>query len=42
MALETLLTNDGVARDLGAEGARRVEAFDLASVAARFLSVVPS
>lgn len=42
MALETLLTNDGLARDLGAEGARRVEAFDLARVAARFLAVVSS
>jgi glycosyltransferase involved in cell wall biosynthesis len=42
MALETLLTNRGLARDLGAEGARRVEAFDLTPVAARFLAVLPS
>jgi glycosyltransferase involved in cell wall biosynthesis len=42
MALETLLTNCGLARDLGAEGARRVAAFDLTPVAARFLAALPS
>ena len=42
MALETLLLNEGLARELGAEGARRVEAYDLAAVATRFLAVVPS
>jgi glycosyltransferase involved in cell wall biosynthesis len=42
MALETLLRNNGLARDLGAEGARRVEAFDLTPVAARFLAALPS
>ncbi len=41
MALETLLRNEGLARDLGAEGARRVEAFDLVPVAARFVEALP-
>jgi glycosyltransferase involved in cell wall biosynthesis len=41
MALETLLTNDGLRRDFGAAGARRVEALDLERVAARFLEALP-
>jgi glycosyltransferase involved in cell wall biosynthesis len=40
MALETLLTNDGLRADLGAAGARRVEALDLEPVARRFVEVV--
>lgn len=41
-ALETLLVNEGVRKDLGAEGARRVQAFDLTTVAARFLEALPA
>lgn len=41
MAMETLLTNRGLAQDFGAAGARRVEAFDLVSVARRFLEALP-
>lgn len=41
MAMGTLLTNRGLARDLGAAGARRVEAFDLVPVARRFLEALP-
>jgi glycosyltransferase involved in cell wall biosynthesis len=41
MALETLLTNEGLRRELGATGARRVEALDLERVAARFLEALP-
>jgi len=41
MAMETLLMNEGLARDLGAAGARRVEAFDLEPVARRFLEALP-
>lgn len=41
MAMETLLMNRGLARDFGAAGARRVEAFDLAPVARRFLEALP-
>jgi glycosyltransferase involved in cell wall biosynthesis len=41
MAMETLLLNTGLARDFGAAGARRVEAFDLPSVARRFLEALP-
>ena len=39
MALETLLENDGLRADLGAAGAARVAAFDLETVAHRFLEV---
>ena len=39
MALETLLTNDGLRADLGAAGAARVAAFDLEPVARRFVEV---
>lgn len=41
MAMETLLLNEGLARDFGAAGARRVEAFDLEPVARRFLEALP-
>jgi glycosyltransferase involved in cell wall biosynthesis len=41
MAMETLLMNRGLARDFGAAGARRVEAFDLVPVARRFLEALP-
>ena len=41
MALETLLTNEGLRRELGATGAQRVEALDLERVAARFLEALP-
>jgi len=40
MALETLLMNDGLRTDLGAAGAARVAALDLAPVARRFVEVV--
>jgi glycosyltransferase involved in cell wall biosynthesis len=40
MALQTLLTNDGLRADLGAAGAVRVAAYDLEPVARRFLEVV--
>jgi hypothetical protein len=40
MALETLLMNDGLRMDLGAAGAARVAALDLAPVARRFVEVV--
>jgi glycosyltransferase involved in cell wall biosynthesis len=40
MAMETLLMNEGLAKDFGAAGARRVEAFDLAPVARRFLEAL--
>jgi len=40
MALETLLTNDGLRADLGAAAAARIAAFDLEPVARRFLEVV--
>lgn len=41
MAMETLLLNEGLAREFGAAGARRVEAFDLEPVARRFLEALP-
>lgn len=41
LALETLLVNEGLRKDLGEEGRRRVEAFDLDRVAARFVGVLP-
>jgi glycosyltransferase involved in cell wall biosynthesis len=41
MALETLLANEGLRKDLGEEGKRRVEAFDLVRVAARFVGELP-
>ncbi|MBI2493498.1 MAG: glycosyltransferase family 4 protein [Candidatus Rokubacteria bacterium] len=41
MALETVLTNEGLRKELGATGARRVEALDLERVAARFLEALP-
>ncbi len=40
MAMETLLVNEKLAQDFGAAGARRVEAFDLARVAQRFLEAL--
>jgi glycosyltransferase involved in cell wall biosynthesis len=40
MALETLLTNDGLRADFGAAAAARIAAFDLEPVAQRFLEVV--
>ena len=41
MAMEKLLVNEGLRKDFGAAGARRVEAFDLERVARRFLEVLP-
>ncbi|MBI4246479.1 MAG: glycosyltransferase family 4 protein [Candidatus Rokubacteria bacterium] len=41
-ALETLLTNEGLGKELGEEGRRRVEGFDLDLVAAAFLGTVPA
>ena len=41
MAMETLLVNQGLAKDFGAAGAQRVEAFDLIPVARRFLEALP-
>lgn len=41
MAIETVLTNEGLRRDLGAAGGRRAETFDLEKVAARFLESLP-
>ena len=41
MAMETLVRNDGLRADLGAAGRRRVEALDLAAVAARLLEALP-
>jgi phosphatidylinositol alpha-1,6-mannosyltransferase len=40
MAMETLLMNEGLRKDFGAAGARRVEGFDLERVAARFLEIL--
>ncbi len=40
-AMETLLMNEGLRKDFGAAGARRVEAFDLEPVARRFLEILP-
>ena len=40
MAMETLLMNEGLAKDFGTAGARRVEAFDLVPVARRFLEAL--
>jgi hypothetical protein len=39
MALQTLLTNEGLRAGLGAAGAARVAAYDLEPVARRFLEV---
>jgi glycosyltransferase involved in cell wall biosynthesis len=39
MAIETLAVNERLRKDLGAEGRRRVEEFDLVPVARRFLEV---
>jgi glycosyltransferase involved in cell wall biosynthesis len=39
MALETLLTNDGLRKTLGQAGAARVAALDLEPVARRFVQV---
>jgi glycosyltransferase involved in cell wall biosynthesis len=41
-ALATLLENDGLRKDLGAEAARHVEAFDVDRVAERFLGALPA
>src|SRR5207245_9178642 len=41
MAMEKLLVNEGLRKDFGAAGARRVEAFDLERVAQRFLEILP-
>jgi glycosyltransferase involved in cell wall biosynthesis len=41
-ALETLLTDAGLREKLGQEGKRRVEAYDLDSVAALFLKSLPT
>ncbi len=41
-ALATLLENNGLRKDLGAEAARHVEAFDVDRVAERFLAVLPA
>jgi glycosyltransferase involved in cell wall biosynthesis len=41
MAMETLLVNKELARELGAAAARRVQAYDLARVAQRFLEALP-
>ena len=40
MAMETLLTSDALRRELGDNGRRRVEAFDLSRVAARLLEAL--
>ena len=40
MALETLATNEGLRKDLGDAGRRRVEMFDVVPVARRFLAAV--
>lgn len=40
-AMETLLMNEGLRKDFGAAGARRIEAFDLDPVARRFLEALP-
>jgi glycosyltransferase involved in cell wall biosynthesis len=40
-AMETLLMNDVLRKELGAAGTRRVEAFDLEKVAQRFVEVLP-
>ncbi len=41
MAMETLLVNEGLRKDFGAAGARRVEAYDLEPVARRFVEALP-
>ena len=41
LAMESLLMNQGLRKDLGAAGARRVEAYDLQPVARRFLEALP-
>jgi glycosyltransferase involved in cell wall biosynthesis len=41
-ALETVLTNDGLRKELGAEARRRVEVYDLDRVARAFLEAVPA
>lgn len=41
LAMETLLVNEGLRKDLGEEGRRRVAAFDLTVVAERFLGALP-
>ncbi|MGH7325566.1 MAG: glycosyltransferase family 4 protein [Candidatus Rokuibacteriota bacterium] len=41
-ALETLLRDERMRKDLGEEGMRRVEAFDLDRVAGRFLEAIPA
>jgi len=40
-AMETLLVNEELRKDLGAAGARRVEAYDLGPVALRFCAALP-
>jgi glycosyltransferase involved in cell wall biosynthesis len=40
-AMETLLMNEVLRKELGAAGTRRVEAFDLERVARRFVEVLP-
>jgi glycosyltransferase involved in cell wall biosynthesis len=42
MALETLLINEGLRKDFGDEGRRRVEAFDAVRVAQRFVEALPA
>lgn len=41
-ALETVLSDEGLRRELGEEGRRRVEAFDLVRVAQSFLEALPA
>lgn len=41
-ALERVLTDDGLRKELGGEGMRRIEAYDVDRVAARFLEAVPA
>src|SRR2546428_13840618 len=40
-AMETLLMNEALRKELGAAGTRRVEAFDLERVAQRFVEILP-
>jgi phosphatidylinositol alpha-1,6-mannosyltransferase len=40
-ALERVLVNDGLRKEVGEEARRRVEAYDLVGVASRFLEVLP-
>jgi len=40
-AMETLLMNEPLRKELGAAGTRRVEAFDVERVAQRFVEILP-